>query len=250
MHRFFIDRESITNGIVKITGEDSKHISKVLRLHEGDIIELCDGQGQDYEGVIKRIYGTCVEVDIEKSFPSYGEPQTKVVLYQAVPKGVKMDTIIQKCVEIGVVRIVPVITARTIVKLDVERDGNKKMTRWQRIAMEAAKQSKRGIIPQISEPMMYDEAIQSCPDMLRIFPWENERTLGFKDCLEAGENCRHIAVMIGPEGGWEDAEVLHAKMNGWKTVYLGPRIIRTETAGMAVLAAIMFYNGEMDYPTD
>ena len=77
MHRVFIDRESITNGIVKITGEDSKHISKVLRLHEGDIIELCDGQGQDYEGVIKRIYGTCVEVDIEKSFPSYGEPQTE-----------------------------------------------------------------------------------------------------------------------------------------------------------------------------
>jgi 16S rRNA (uracil1498-N3)-methyltransferase len=233
---------------VRITGEDSRHISKVLRLREGDTIELCDGLGRDYEGVIRRINRNSVEVVIRRSYPSMGEPQTKVILYQAIPKGTKMDIIIQKCVEIGVHRIVPVITARTIVKLDSEEEGTKKVARWQRIAREAAKQSRRGIVPQISMPLFFEDAVQSCANMFCIFPWENERALGIRECLETGKDRRCIAVMIGPEGGWEEDEVMQAKKYGWNTVSLGPRILRTETVGMALLAAIMFYNGEMEHP--
>ena len=200
----------------------------------------------DYEGVIEKIYENSVVVAVKRSFPSSSEPQTKVVLYQAVPKGTKMDIIIQKCVELGVYRIVPVITARTIVKLESEKDANKKTARWQRIAREAARQSRRGIIPQVSVPLAFDNAIQRCSDMFRILPWENERKLGIKECLETGKFHRDIAIMIGPEGGWDEDEILHAKKQGWNTVSLGPRILRTETVGIALLAAIMFYSGEMD----
>ena len=133
MHRFFVDRRSLSDNTVRISGEDSRHICRVLRLHEGDMIRLCDGEGMDYEGVIEKIYENSVVVAVKRSFPSSSEPQTKVVLYQAVPKGTKMDIIIQKCVELGVYRIVPVITARTIVKLESEKDANK-TARWQRIA--------------------------------------------------------------------------------------------------------------------
>ena len=168
MHRFFVDRRSLSDNTVRISGEDSRHICRVLRLHEGDMIRLCDGEGMDYEGVIEKIYENSVVVAVKRSFPSSSEPQTKVVLYQAVPKGTKMDIIIQKCVELGVYRIVPVITARTIVKLESEKDANKKQPAGSN-SQEAARQSRRDYTTSISA-IGLDNAIQSCSDMFRILP--------------------------------------------------------------------------------
>ncbi len=251
MHRFFIDRRQIRRDTALIEGEDAEHISKVLRLRRGDAVELCDGQGNDYEAVIKSVGKSGVEVRIEKSFPSQGEPGLKVVLYQAIPKSAKMDLIIQKCVELGVYRIIPVVTARTIVKLKDAEDEIHKVSRWQRIAKEAAKQSKRGIIPEVSLPVPFSQAVGQSPEMLRIFPWENERKVGLKGVFEATSGWKNgIAVMVGPEGGWEEREVEAAKEMGWNIVSLGPRILRTETVGVAILSAIMFYTGEMQWTAE
>ncbi|MCM8899835.1 16S rRNA (uracil(1498)-N(3))-methyltransferase [Caldicoprobacter algeriensis] len=251
MHRFFIDREQIRRDTVMIEGEDAEHIHRVLRLRRGDTIELCDGQGNDYEAVIKSVGKNGVEVHIKRNFPSQGEPRVKVVLYQAIPKSAKMDLIIQKCVELGVHRIVPVVTARTIVKLTSTDDEIKKVSRWQRIAREAAKQSRRGIIPEVSLPVPFSRAIHQSPEMLRIFPWENERKAGLKNLFESSSSWGDgIAIMVGPEGGWEEQEVEAAREMGWNTVSLGPRILRTETVGVAILSAIMFYTGEMQWTTE
>jgi 16S rRNA (uracil1498-N3)-methyltransferase len=229
-----------------IDGEDADHIRRVLRLRRGDMVELCDGQGNDYQAVITNVDRGCVEACIQQSFPSQGEPRVKVVLYQAVPKSTKMDTIIQKCVELGIYKIVPVVTARTIVKLESPSDEMKKAVRWQRIAKEAAKQSRRGIVPQISMPVLFSQAVCEPCEMLRIFPWENEKQTGLKTCLQRIDKWdKGIAIMVGPEGGWEEEEVVCAQRHGWNSVSLGPRILRTETVGMAILSAIMFYTGEM-----
>jgi len=251
MHRFFIDKQQIMNDMALIEGEDAEHISRVLRLRRGDAVELCDGQGNDYEAVIESVSKNEVEVHIERCFPSRGEPRVKVVLYQAIPKSSKMDLIIQKCVELGVHKVIPVITARTIVKLKAARDEIHKVSRWQRIAKEAAKQSRRGIIPEVSLPVPFSQAIGQSPEMLRIFPWENERKAGLKGVFEATSSWKDgIAVMVGPEGGWEEQEVEAARDTGWNIVSLGPRILRTETVGMAILSAIMFYTGEMQWTAE
>jgi len=251
MHRFFIDVRQIRQDTALIEGEDAEHICRVLRLRRGDAVELCDGQGNDYEAVIKSVGKDGVEVRIERSFPSQGEPRVKVVLYQAIPKSTKMDLIIQKCVELGVHRIVPVVTARTVVRLKDGKDEINKASRWQRIAKEAAKQSKRGIIPEVSPPVPFSRAIGQSSHMLRILPWENERKAGLKEVFEAAKSWDGgIAIMVGPEGGWEEQEVEEAKGMGWNTVSLGPRILRTETVGVAILSAIMFYTGEMQWTAE
>ncbi|MBM7581816.1 16S rRNA (uracil1498-N3)-methyltransferase [Caldicoprobacter guelmensis] len=251
MHRFFIERGQIKRNAVTIEGEDAEHIYRVLRLRPGDAIELCDGQGNDYEAVIKAVSKNGVEVYIERSYPSQGEPQVTVVLYQAIPKSTKMDLIIQKCVELGVRRIVPVVTARTIVKLNSVDSEVKKVSRWQKIAREAAKQSRRGIIPEVSLPVPFSQAIRESSETLRIFPWENERKAGLKGLFEASNIWEDgIAIMVGPEGGWEEQEVEEAREMGWNTVSLGPRILRTETVGVAILSAIMFCAGEMQWKAE
>lgn len=251
MHRFFIDKRQIRKDTALIEGEDAEHIYRVLRLRRGDAVELCDGQGNDYEAIIESVGKDGVEVRIERSFPSQGEPGIKVVLYQAIPKSAKMDLIIQKCVELGVHKVVPVVTARTVVKLKDAEDEIHKASRWQRIAKEAAKQSKRGIIPEVSLPVPFSRAVSQSPEVLRIFPWENERKAGIKGLFEATTSWKDgIAIMVGPEGGWELQEVEAARDMGWNIISLGPRILRTETVGVAILSAIMFYTGEMQWTAE
>lgn len=246
MNRFFVNPEKINNNLVTIDGEDAAHILKVLRLKEGDLIEVCDGMGTDYRGrLIKTAKGE-VEVLLEDPKPSTGEPKTKVTLYQGLPKSSKMDLVIQKCVELGIYSIVPVVTARTVVNLSNPDKEHRKVMRWQKIAQEAAKQSGRGIIPKVHRPILYDEVIDKVSDPIKLLPWEEERSTGLRKALERADRAQNISILIGPEGGFEQDEIMKAKERGWKVVTLGPRILRTETAGMAVLSAIMFYMGEME----
>ena len=240
MNRFFVKRENITDGQIIVTGEDVQHISKVLRLDKGDSIILCDGEGTDYTVKILEMDKQSVWTDIIKKAPSQGEPDIEVVLYQGIPKSTKMDLIIQKCTEMGINRIVPVFTVRTIVKLESEKDERKKVERWTKIAEEAAKQSGRGVVPTIGMPVAMSEALVDAAKLDRIIiPYELEAGISIKTAL-AGDKVRSIGYFIGPEGGFEPDEVLKAKAAGAVPVTLGSRILRTETAGIVVLASIMY----------
>ncbi|MEA4960350.1 16S rRNA (uracil(1498)-N(3))-methyltransferase [Lutispora sp.] len=247
MHRFFISKDNIKKGNIIITGDDVSHISRVLRIKPGDDIVVCDGQGMDYKVVIENIDKYAVRTRILESRASDGEPGINAVLFQGIPKSTKMDVIIQKCTEIGVRRIVPVETARTVVRLSSEKDGIKKVERWQRIAEEAAKQSGRGIIPKIDMPRSFYESLAEAAELdISLIPYELEKNNNLKMSIH-GKKAESIGIFIGPEGGYEDFEIKSALDKGVVPVTLGPRILRTETSGSAVLSCIMYEFDEMQY---
>lgn len=240
MHRFFIDIDSIKKGSIIITGENVNHISKVLRLKEKDKIILCDGEGTDYIVSIESMDKYAVRTTILYKEPSVGESELDVVVYQGIPKSSKMDFIIQKCTELGVNKIVPVINTRTVVKLATEKEELKKVERWQRIAEEAAKQSGRGKIPVIDMPMTFENAVEEAASRdLVLMPYELEKNNTLKEVIK-GKNPNTVGIFIGPEGGFEDDEVQLALSKNVVTVTLGNRILRTETAGFVILSCIMY----------
>ncbi len=244
MHRFFIEKRDIVNDRVTIKGEDAHHISRVLRLKEGDTITLCDGEGIDYAAAVGNIDKHSIETVIKGKSPSKGEPGVNAVLYQGIPKSAKMDTIIQKCTELGVKRIVPIYTQRTVVILGSEKDKKKKLERWGKIAEEAAKQSGRGVIPYIDMPMTLSEAIKDAAALdMAIIPYELEKDLSIREVLKG--NKADIGFFIGPEGGFASEEIEEARKAGIVPVTLGSRILRTETAGIVVLTCIMYHYDQM-----
>ncbi len=246
MPRFFVKPENILSDSIIIDGDDMKHIKNVLRLRCNDIITLCDGAGNDYTARIKKFESNLIYTDIIEKRKNTTEPPVEVVLFQGIPKSDKMDLIIQKGVELGVSRIVPVITERTVVVLKTEKDKESKIKRWQRIAMEAAKQSNRGIIPKVDLPLDFKKALESSAQMdLGIIPYEKENAKSLKGVLK-NFNAKSIAVFIGPEGGFSQKEMDEAANAGMISVTLGPRILRTETAGIAVLSVVMYEFGGFD----
>jgi 16S rRNA (uracil1498-N3)-methyltransferase len=245
MHRFFVKKEDISEGTITVKGEDVQHIARVLRLQNGDKILLCDGEGTDYLTAIESMDKHSIRAIVIDKEASKGEPDIDVVLYQGIPKSTKMDIIIQKCTEMGVRRIVPIYTIRTIVKLESDKDEKKKVERWTKIAEEAAKQSGRGIIPDIDLPMTLSEAIKDAAKLdTVIVPYELEDSLSIKAALSKSK-ARSIGFFIGPEGGFEFSEIERAKEMGAMPVTLGSRILRTETAGIAVLTSIMYEYDQM-----
>ena len=243
MHRFFTDASCIDNGIVNITGDDVGHITKVLRLREGDEISVCNKAGMDYTCAIESISKETVTAKILCQSPSKTESNINITLYQGIAKGDKMDYIIQKGVELGVNKFVPVVTKRTVVKIS---DGAKKTSRWQKIATEASKQSVRGIIPVVSEPMDFNDIVKTISqagNALNIMAYENESNIKLKNIIK-NSKCTNVNIIIGPEGGFDEAEAELARANGINTVTLGPRILRTETAPVAVCSAIMYELGD------
>ncbi len=241
--RFFAEKENITDSAVYITGDDVKHISKVLRLRTGDEITVCDGDKTDYECSISEISGDRVVAEIREVHPNKAESEICLTLYQGLTKGDKMDYIIQKCVELGVSKIVPVLTKRAVSR---PSDGDKKVVRWQKIAAEAAKQCGRGIIPEVGKICTFEEAITEAggdKKSLNLMPYECEGERHLRDSLKAYTG-KNVSVFIGPEGGFDESEVGFAKAKGVKTITLGPRIMRTETAPLAVSAAIMYEIGD------
>ena len=243
MHRFFTDASHINNGVINITGDDVSHITKVLRLREGDEISVCDKAGTDYICTVAGMSMDAVTAEIVSSSPCKTESNINITLYQGIAKGDKMDYIIQKCVELGVNSFVPVVTKRTVVKIT---DGDKKTSRWQKIAAEAAKQSVRGIIPTVSMPMNFKDIVKSVSqskDALNIMAYENESNIKLKNIIK-NSTYTNVNIIIGPEGGFDEAEALLARNSGINTVTLGPRILRTETAPVAVCSALMYELGD------
>ncbi|KXZ40086.1 16S rRNA (uracil1498-N3)-methyltransferase [Alkalithermobacter thermoalcaliphilus JW-YL-7 = DSM 7308] len=241
MDRFFVDASNIDidKGICIIEGEDVKHISKVLRYGVKDKIEVCDKNNNEYICEIIDITKTDVTLKILQKVSINREPNVKLTVYQGLPKGQKLDIIIQKLTEIGVSEIVLVTTKRSVAKID-EKKEDKKLDRWQRIAYEAAKQSKRGIIPKIKGPLTLKQSLEDMKNNdINIVAYENESENKLKNIIK-NINVSSIGIFIGPEGGFDEEEIEKLKSENVKCVGLGPRILRTETASI-VLASILLY---------
>ena len=246
MYHFYTERSNISETQITLTGEDVNHIKNVLRMKPGEELIVCDGEGTDHYCRIASFGRDTVVADILESFGSKAELDTKIYLFQGMPKKDKMELIIQKAVELGVYEIIPVMTKRVIVKLDDAKKEARKLERWQSIAESAAKQSGRGIIPEITEVMDFGQALEYAGTLdVSLIPYENA------DSSECGmENSRAIVrglrgkrsvgIFIGPEGGFEESEIEQAVNAGLKCISLGRRILRTETAGLAILSVIMF----------
>lgn len=239
MHHFFVKPEQIQAPFISITGSDVNHGKNVLRITPGEEILVSDGSKTDYLGEVYSLSKEEIKVKIVRSQEGRELP-AEIILYQGLPKADKFEWIIQKSVELGAARIVPVITENTIVKLE-QKKAAAKQKRWQAIAESAAKQSKRSLIPAVDEAIPYVRALDQMGGcQIQMLAYEHH--LGMAGtCREIGkikpEN--RIGVMIGPEGGFSPAEIQLAKARQVPMVSLGKRILRTETAGLALLSLIM-----------
>ena len=243
MPRFFVTASQIgvrPDGAktVLIVGDDAAHIAKSLRMKEGERITVCDMARTEYDCVILSV-GENVTALVESESPSSSEPPYRATLYQALIKGDKFDTVVQKAVECGVCRIVPVLTDRCVVRLD-KRECAKKVARWQRIADEAAKQCGRGALVEVGDMMTYKEALDAASrDELSLFCYEGENEVSLKGAL-SGTSPETVSFIVGPEGGFSAKEAAAASDAGLQTVTLGRRILRTETAASFVLACLSY----------
>ena len=246
MPKFFVEPGKVSENKIIIDTDDVNHIRRVLRLKEDDVIEVSDTTGMDYMAVIEEMTEKSVICKITESRKSDTESNLRVTLFQGIPKGSKMDYIIEKTTELGIFRIVPVMMSRCVVKLENAKAEQKKQERWQKIAVAAAKQSGRGIIPQIEMPVTLPEALEMMKQSdLALVPYECEASNRLKPELQANTDAVNISILIGPEGGIDPAEVSKIHEADIKTVTLGKRILRTETAGEAVLAMIMYELGDI-----
>ena len=242
MHCFYI--ESPANGEARLWPEESRHARKVLRLGPGDEICAMDGAGHRWRGEIASAGEDGVTVYLIEPMPS-NEAPVRVTVYQGVPKADKLDFIAQKLTELGASALVPVKMERCVAKLD-EKDGRKRRERLQRIAQEAAKQCRRALAPEITEPLTWRQAIErmKAHDLVLV-PWEDASGRRMKDALAAHADARDIGIVIGPEGGMSLAEVDALLEQGALTVTLGPRILRTETASVVSAALAMQLWGDI-----
>lgn len=242
MYRFYISEEQIAEKEITITGSDVNHIRNVLRMEAGDWIVACNGQGTDYVSRIFSMDREKVVLRVEKIQETGTELPAKITLFQGVPKKDKMELIIQKAVELGVCEIVPVFTKRCVVRPADEKKTEKRLERWQAIAEAAAKQCDRGMIPTVHAPISLNGAFDMAKSLeYNMIPYELQNGICQSREIVACA-CRQpsVGIFIGPEGGFEAEEVEKAVANGIKPITLGKRILRTETAGMALLAIMMF----------
>ena len=241
MPRFFVGTDQISDKDIVITGTDVNHIRNVLRMTPGEEVTVSDGQGMDYFCRIAELTKEEVRLDIVDSWHSFVELPAKIYLFQGLPKNDKMELIIQKAVELGVYEIIPVAMKNCVVKLDAKKAAAK-TARWQGIAESAAKQSKRSLIPKVSEPVSYKEAVAYAMKLdQKLVPYENERGMAAtREAVEAVRPGESIGIFIGPEGGFAPEEI-EAVKGEMKLISLGSRILRTETAGFTTLAILMYH---------
>lgn len=248
MARFFVPSENITEDRIVITGSDVKHLKNVLRARLREKLTVCDSKGNVFDVEIATIEDDRIICDITGTRKCEQEPKIPVILLQGVPKGDKPELIIQKNVELGINEIRPVITERTIVKFASDADREKKTARFQKISDEAAKQCGRGIIPKVEKIETFKEAVEKTKEYenwLKLIPYENEQDITLKQVLrENAGKYEGIFVFIGPEGGFSQKEIDFCINYGFTPVTLGKRILRTETAGFATVAAIRYELGD------
>ena len=257
MHRFYVDGCSESDKSIRITGEDVNHILNVLRLGVNDEITVSDGSSRDFQCRITECNSQYILANIIDIYDNNSELPADIYLFQGVPKGDKLETIIQKCVELGVHSIIPVMMERTIVKLD-DKKQSKKIARYNLISESAAKQSRRGIIPKVMEYMSMKDAISFAESQMDIILFPYEFAEGMDESRKIIDNIvsdvldniddtksgniekKSIGIFIGPEGGFADSEAKSLEDIGAKTMSLGHRILRTETAGMTVMSILSF----------
>ncbi len=240
---WFFTGEEVSSDIYTIENENARHISKSLRMKKGEELTLVTPSGMQLECEIVTAEPESVVVNVRERKQCENEPDVKITLYQALPKGDKMDFIVQKCVELGITRIVPMISARCISRPDAKSLA-KKCTRWQKIAVEAAQQSRRGIIPEVAPALSFREAVADAK--------KNNQNIIFYEL--GGESVRKIienkplslGMFIGSEGGFEPGEVETVLAEGGKAATLGRRILRAETAPLAALSVLMFETGNFE----
>lgn len=246
MHRFFVDIENIIDGRIQIDSADVKHIKNALRLETGDQIEVCDKLGTDYLCKISEVGKDDVFCEILETYKSRGESEIDITLFQGLPKSTKMELIVQKSTELGVKKIVPVEMERCVAKITDKKKEKKKIERWSKIAEEAAKQSKRGVIPEIAEAINFKELITYLKDEeMVIVPYESEEDIGLKTVLK-GCKAKKVNIVIGSEGGFDESEIESLKEINSYIVTLGPRILRTETAGFTTAALVLYELGDLE----
>jgi 16S rRNA (uracil1498-N3)-methyltransferase len=238
--------ERIEDRRITFGPEETRHLGRVLRLRPGDVVIASDGRGHDYTVRLETIRPLATGTILETSHGTTESP-LDITLIQGITKGDKMETIIRAATELGVARVVPAITARTVVTLDSSR-WQARTRRWQRVAAEATKQCGRAVIPDVSAPGPLGAVVERLDldaTELRICLWEGERRPLGEILTAPGTQARSIAVIIGPEGGLTSEEVEWIRDRGWMVTGFGPRIMRTETAGPAVLAIIQAMLGDL-----
>ncbi len=244
MPRFYVPQPHIEKGMLRVEGDEAKHIRKVLRLRAGDEIIVFDGSAKEYEGLIVSGGPSSVVIRVQNILSSKRESPLEITLAQSLLKGEKMDYVIQKATELGVKKIVPFFSSRSIPLL--EKSGRlMRYRRWERIAIEASKQCGRGVIPKIESIQNYSEMLQSIPPgFLRFILWEKQGTK-LKEVLEGLKEEVKIFFIIGPEGGLSREEVELAKEKDFVSVTLGKRILRSETASLCLLSILQYERGDI-----
>lgn len=244
MFQFFVRSEKVNNGKACITGDDYHHLKDVVRLKAGDKVRISIDTGENYIGVIEDFTEDAVIVELTEKAEDT-ELKGKMTLFQGMPKSDKLEFIIEKAVELGVSEIVPTMMEFSVVKIDEKKIASK-VERWQKIAEAAAKQSKRSIVPQVLPPMKYKDAVEyAASNTINLVPYENESgSKGTIELLKAVKPEDSVGIFIGPEGGFSEKEISLAREKGMKTVSLGRRILRTETAALTALSLIMMNKEE------
>ena len=241
MYHFYVEPDAVSENTARITGSDVNHIKNVLRMRVGEEIMILDGNGMEYRCEIEAISDEILARILEAK-KTEAELSVRLLLFQGLPKKDKMELIIQKAVELGVSEIIPVLTKRTVVKLEDKKKEQKKLERWQAIAEAAAKQSGRGIIPKVCEAVKFTEAVKQAEALEEaLIPYELAEGMDVaRERIRGLHGKKTIGIFIGPEGGFAEEEIALAVKSGIHPITLGKRILRTETAGLCILSVIMF----------
>lgn len=242
MYRFFEQENALKSDSLYLNSENTHHILNVLRMREDELFEVVIDK-KVYLGNFTKKEGESLVVNVKDIYEDTNESKIKIHLYQGLPKSDKLELIIQKCIELGVSEITPFTSSRTIVKWDVKKES-KKIKRYEDIAEAAAKQSKRGYIPKINGVIDFGMLIEQIKDNVSILAYEN-RGNSLRNVLR-DEASKNINIIIGPEGGFSEQEVESLAENGAKVVHLGNRILRTETAAIALVAMIQYEIGDVN----
>lgn len=241
MYHFFVDPSAIVGTTITITGKDVNHIKNVLRMKPGEEISVSSTESSsEYRCIVRELTDDSITCELAFIKEEGNELPSKIYLFQGLPKSDKMELIIQKAVELGTFEIIPVEMKRCVAKLE-EKKAASRVTRWQGISEAAAKQSKRTVIPTVTMPMSFKEAVKKASECdIKLVPYEMADGMDYtRELLKSIVPGQSIAIFIGPEGGFERSEIELAEANGFKIITLGKRILRTETAGMVLISNLM-----------
>lgn len=241
MHHFFVTPSQVSEGAIFVEGQDVNHMKNVLRMKIGEQVEISDGNNKKYLCEVEAFEAETVRLQIIEEMAADTELASRLYLFQGLPKSDKMELIVQKAVELGVYEVIPVATKRAVVKLDAKKAA-KKVERWNSISESAAKQAGRSLIPEVTEVLTFTQALEKAKQLdVALIPYELAEGMDeAKRIIHSIEKGQSVGIFIGPEGGFEKAEVEQAMEAGAKPITLGRRILRTETAGLTILSILMF----------